>query len=203
MIKLDKVPSFELAKIVSEQIRQFNNFINSAQGLSPNQIADTTELIIEEYSDLSITSIADCMNRIKLSKPPFDAKLYERVDGRKILSMLNLYRDYQLQEIQQFNKDQGADLEMNTRMMSNDVAVYKDLKNVVKEMRLKKVNDILKNTKQRELSGIDKLTHEWIDEFHKLKQKDKLPPKIILVDQYIQLKYKEHQDQQKAENNAK
>ena len=91
--------------IIAKQIEGLKGFLNVKNNFTPDQVVDTAELIAEEFDDLSFTAFQDCLNRIKMAKPPFDKALYESIDGRKLFEYMCKYRDFQTQHLENNHLD--------------------------------------------------------------------------------------------------
>ncbi len=92
-------PAQTIIGVIALQITDLQNFLNFKNKMSPNQILDTAEFILDDFEILSFTMIQDCFNRVKRGLPPFDKVLYQTLSGRKILYFLAEYDrmvDYEL-----------------------------------------------------------------------------------------------------------
>lgn len=163
----------ELVTVLSFQIKNLADFLNLSKTFTAVQIADTAELIIEEFDDFSFTALADCIKCIKAARPPFNDKFYEHLDGRKFIEMLHRYRDYQIDEREKLNRQ--------IKPVPQDNPDHKVDPNISEKLR--KLNeDLLRSFTQQKIKGekgkpspersaADKLTHSWINEFWEMSRK--------------------------------
>lgn len=71
------------------------DFLNVGKTMSDKQVAQTVDLILEDYSVYKIDYFVLCFNK---AKKGYYGKLYDRVDGQIILDWLRQYDlDYQLE----------------------------------------------------------------------------------------------------------
>lgn len=88
-----------LLSLVDFFITDLASFFNFARNMTPQQIAQTSGLVIELYPHFKAEDLAKCFKNIKILKY---GKLYEGLDGSKILEFLNLYDLERQEEIIQF-----------------------------------------------------------------------------------------------------
>lgn len=182
----------ELGAIVMLQIESLQNFLNIKNKLGPDQIGETAALILSEYDDLNFTAIEDCFNRIKLAKAPFNDTLYESIDGRKILTFLERYRNYQIEFLEQKRLDEKQ-LANSTEILQNDV-FSSSISKISEQMKIDAVNRAIERDKAiapRPKTPEEILMHGWIAEFNKENPQLQRPGAL---EEFLNQKLKEHLD---------
>lgn len=161
-------PEQELVAVLSFQIENLAGFLNISKNFTPVQIIDTAVLILKEYDDLSFTAIADCIDRIKAAKPPFDGPLYQSIDGRKLLEYFNKYRNHQIDTLEEkhhqtkvsepegFSTFRNPEIAKGLRGLSEALTRESALSKIAKD----KIVPLPAKTK------IDEQLHAWTNEFN-------------------------------------
>lgn len=80
-----------LEAIVAAMITDLDSYLDFPKSLNAAVVVETAELILEKFRYLSLTGIQDAFNRLKLSEPPFDYPLYNKLSGPAIMKALRLY----------------------------------------------------------------------------------------------------------------
>lgn len=172
----------ELGAVLMLQIRSLRDFLNVRKTMTEDQIGETAHMIMDEYDDFSFTAIMDCFNKIKRSRPPFHEKLYESLDGRKIMEYLSIYRAYQSEFLENAHKDRQQQSEFNISALAkyekdetgelkpkND-KVIKGLQSLAHKLRVDAMNDREKEYYER--SQMDEMVKGWILDFDKIRDAD-------------------------------
>ena len=152
----------EIGAVLMLQIKSLNDFLNLSKKMSADQIAETARLILDSYDDMSFTAIQDCFTRIKMAKAPFDDKMYESIDGRKIFQFLDTYRMYQTEHLEHKHKlEQSKPLEIPDTVTAT--AMSKIANKLHVEYHLNKARKAAVDK-----SELDEMIHGWINDFNKL-----------------------------------
>lgn len=178
-----KTEESRLVAIVSLQIKSLLDFLNLKTTMNPDQVIDTAEIIVSTYDDFSFTAIMDCFQKIKTNQEPFKNNFYERLDGRKLLSFFDIYRDYQLDFLQRKHEDKKVTSDFSLKGIKN--------KQFAEQLSLLKRKLIVKNNSSEpktEASPINEMIQEWLKEYDELKLKGKLPKKIVSAQEYLRFK---------------
>lgn len=167
-----------LIAVIAKQIEDLKSFLNLKSNFNSNQILDTAEIILQKYDDMSFTALMDCFSRIKTANPPFNGKLYESIDGRKVFEFLDTYRNYQIDYLENAHLDRKASSDFALDDLKNaDPKVVESLSKLTEKIR---VDAILNKPEYRSTfkqTESEELVQEWIQEFHQLtvKEPEKVP----------------------------
>lgn len=183
---LPTIEDFRIIAILSKQIEDMMNFLNVRRNFNSEQILDTAELIIREFSDLSLTAIMDCIYKIKAAAPPFNFPLYETFDGRKLMECLHAYRNLQIEE----NEKTHQKIKNNSELFESET-----FRNIVSNAIGAKEAEAFKPDFNRDLSHWDRSILDWTDEFYKQKREKGETPYIGEVDEYLKMKIEQHNQQ--------
>ena len=89
------VETHALADTLTLLLVKFRGMFNMKNNLNQEQVEMVVDLIIEMYADLGIGAVWHCLMMIVKGEKPFDEKLFENLDARKVLDALGRYRDLQ------------------------------------------------------------------------------------------------------------
>ena len=84
---------------------KFQTFFNFNKNLNDDQISLLADMIVQDYDDIGIGGIWHCLTMIMKGQKPFSEKLFENMDGRKVLECLTKYRDLMAKEREDRHKD--------------------------------------------------------------------------------------------------
>lgn len=148
--------------VVSLILIETLDFLNVGKTMNDRQVAQTVDLILEDYSVYKIDYFVLFFNRVK--KGHF-GKLYDRVDGQVLLDWLRQFDlDYQL-DIEQERINEKKRIEKDVSLSEFDRPT--PMPDYVKDM-IKKVVPPIKEVTERPKTENQKLVDQVISEFDAL-----------------------------------
>lgn len=126
-----------LKALVSYAVADLVKFFNVGKTMTPEQIAQTAEFIIEDFYMLKIEDIKLCFNRAKKGEY---GQLYDRLDGQIILSWISKYFNNRLNIAEAISQSEHLE---NKQSIKNMRHVFIDNK----EKKLKEHKKELENFK--------------------------------------------------------
>ena len=171
-----------------KQIQGLAHYLNVKNNFNADQIAETAELVVHEFTDLSLTAIADCFNQIKLHKPPFNRDLYSSLDGSKVCDALYAYRDLQAQHREhEHNQTKHSDpLPIAAGGTADEVQRWC--------ARVREAIDVQSITVKQivEHSPWDAKVKGWINDFHEEKKRRREKEEYGEIDAYLEKRLAEY-----------
>ena len=88
MALINKENPQQLRKEMALLILDLHAFFSVKNGMNKDMIEDTVELILSEYSNLTVYDLALCFREVKVGRY---GKIYDRIDGGLIMEWLRKY----------------------------------------------------------------------------------------------------------------
>lgn len=122
----NNVPENEIIGIIVMQLRNLYDYFGF--NISPEQLYETAEYIVEIHDFLSFTHIQHCFKMVKIKKYPFNNNLFNKIDGSKIMEYLELYQK-ELDNINFTEKKEVRKVEKNeTKRIGTLAGIIGDMK---------------------------------------------------------------------------
>jgi hypothetical protein len=175
-------------------------FVNVGENsnFSTNQIAQTTELILEDFKHLKIEDFKLFFNKVKKGHY---GKLFNRLDGQVILEQLHVYSNERAAEAEQINfkaHSQHKSEVFNQNEINPDG--QKKVLEILKDA-IKKPEQIKPEKKERVKSTYEILIQRFYRQFTKIALKRNYDDsyrfifmygKVINANEYVEIKIKQH-----------
>jgi len=189
-----------LTAIVINELINLQDFFNVTVKMSPGQISETAEIVLEKFYFMRLDEIKLCFRRAKAGDY---GELYNRLDGSVIIGWLKQYDAQRTDVVVKANKQLAA---------SNiyDELAHPQLIDAVKEvtdaLRMKEVNRIMAEPFIKEVRPREEiLMEQWMSEFNSLYNSTTVdksnPTRMIYYEggwldqqQYLLLKAKEYEE---------
>lgn len=177
-------------------ITELDSFFNVQRSMNANQISQTADLIFECYPFYTPDDIVLCFKNIKRLKY---GKIFEGLDGGKILSFISDYDSERDEEIIRIRIEESNKFKASMKISTNDTGMVKLL-----EM-FKKKDEIMKEKIAIEKTENEKFTDFFINEFDQI-HKDKhsnqsglrfitYKGKNIDIQEYCKLRFEEENNE--------
>lgn len=136
-------------------------FLNVGKSMNDKQIAQTIDLILEDYSVYKIDYFVLCFNR---AKKGWYGKQYDRIDGQVIFNWLAAFDEEYCREIEQARRNEKILMEKDTVLPEENKAVPMPeyVKETLKELRAKDI----KQSIHKEISEEQKIINGFISDFN-------------------------------------
>lgn len=168
-------------------------FFNVPRNMDAKQVGQTTLLIFDCYPHFTPEDFIRCFDNIKKLKY---GKIYESMDGAKILEFMAQYDEERSSEIRSYYEKQATEKRSKPLEVSDDF--LKLLKDVTEKLNKPKVIAIVK----RERTPEEKILDAYIVEFEELYKKQDLgdfpsirlvtyKKKKLSVSEYVNLRFEE------------
>lgn len=191
--KIERVGGKQYAgAIVVALIIDLIQFFNLNRTMDATQITQTADLIVECYSYMMPEDFVRCFKNIKMLKY---GKLYEGIDGSKIIEFIEIYSLERDEEITNLRKEESKKFKEESRQVSG--VIYEVLVSINEKFKNNQIE------KQKEITRTEqhKLIAGYFREFDKLckaQQNDlegirvvKYASKVLSQEQYIKYRLKE------------
>jgi hypothetical protein len=182
--------------IIDFMLVRLSAFFNLKRNLTTDQIFDISTMIVAEFSDMSLESIQHCLNSVMLGKPPFAEKLYESIDGRKVMDWLRTYRTYLIEAREAQHKEKVADAAEGYDKMLHlaPAPLLGKLAEMARQERLAGLRAYARREREaEEKRAADKeaevkaLVQKWTEEYNTFEQP------VGTLDEYIQYQYESYE----------
>ena len=88
--------------IIADMIFDLNDFSNLSRKMNPGQIAETVNMLLDEYPRLSLQEYQVFFNKIKKG---YFGQLYESLDGIKIMAFMKQFYDEMVKAYNEFKDE--------------------------------------------------------------------------------------------------
>lgn len=152
--------------LIIHALTDLDLFLNVGKSFSEQQVAQTADLILQDFKHLKIEDIKLCFNN---AKKGYYGKVYDRIDGQIVFEWLNKYSNERADVAEQVSIKSHAQLkkgefepgEINPEGQKKVVEV---LKSVIENVNVENK----KEPKKREMSENQKYFNDILREFDKL-----------------------------------
>ena len=188
----EAVPKAALVKLFED----FLNFVNLGKTMNANQVAQTVELILDQYAHLNLLDFKLFFKKLKLGDY---GKFYDRVDGSVILDNLMHYSEDKLSQIRFNNDNSHARNKKQEKVTVFHPNVVEALKKAVGDREYTKSFD-LGEDKQKTQSEL--LIQRWTKQFDSLYHKFgvlkgvrylKINNQLFTFDKFIERKFENYE----------
>lgn len=183
--------------MVSLLIDDLIDFYSFNRAMGAKQIVQTVDLIIDNYPSFTPEDFIICFNNIKLGKY---GKLYEGIDGAKILDMIHQYDTERDEDLMEYHKNRNK--ELNSGLLHESIIeVIKPIVQRIEETKKTEINLEIKPPVPREITEDEVIVQEILKEFDVLHSKKGHTNEVIrtisykneIIDQgkYLEIKLEE------------
>ena len=88
--------------IIADMILDLNEFSNLSRKMNPGQIAETVNMLLDQYPRLSLQEYQVFFNKIKSG---YFGQLYESMDGIKIMAFMRQFYDEMVGAYNEFSEE--------------------------------------------------------------------------------------------------
>ena len=191
-------------------------FFNTVRVMSDAQMAQTVDLIIQEYHYFKPDDFKICFNKAMTNKYGAEGKVFDRIDGSVILSWLAIHAEQRVETAQYLSDQLHLQTKNDSSIDSMSQEGLKELRKVIESIESKSkeiVNKPFVERKQQQQSESDKMVQQWLkdfDEKYDKKIESKMKIKVVLIEGktldhnlYLDYRLKQHVQQVLEKNNEK